>query len=567
MNPGGTLASQRYRVLHKLAQGGMGAVYLADDTRLPGRKVAVKENLDASPEAQAQFKREALLLARLEHPNLPRVTDAFSERGCQYLVMDYVPGDDLVELTRQQGQLPEADLLACMRQVMAALHYMHTWRDPETNQPHPVIHRDIKPANIKRTPAGRYVLVDFGLAKSGDAGMTGASAKAYTPGYAPLEQYHGGTDQRSDVYSLGATLYALATGTVPPSATSMANGAPLPPVRTYNPSVSQRFITVIEHAMRLRADERYPSIDAMHQALFGSGLAPKAPPVKRRPAMAWVLAGAGVGLLVVVLLWLVLSGSPAQQAAPATAATVQPATATPDAAGSAAPPAQAGEPATPEPTIAAPARAAVTATDPTAVVTDTVAAASAARATSTPLGTPGAPTPTPSGTRPTSTPIPSPTRLPSPTPRPTVAAPTAAPTVAMVVTDAATAPVAAAGPASVRILFPPDGHSSDVPLVFSWTTDAPLAGGQEFEVVFWNPNSESIGQSRGWAHSTTESSLRIDPSGQAPGNYQWGVYLIVAEPYARLRYLGGGRNFAVAGSSVEKQQAEGASSGGGKPRP
>ena len=111
-SPGsGVLREGRYRLRSKLGQGGMGSVYLAEDTLLPGRLVAVKENADSSADAQAQFKREALLLARLRHSNLPQVMDYFIEAdGKQYLVMDYVPGDNLLELMRKrQGPLPAAE--------------------------------------------------------------------------------------------------------------------------------------------------------------------------------------------------------------------------------------------------------------------------------------------------------------------------------------------------------------------------------------------------------------------------------------------------------------------------
>ena len=252
---GATLHAGRYRLREKLGQGGMGSVYLAEDTLLPGRLVAVKENADTSTAAQSQFKREALLLARLRHPNLPQVMDYFIEAdGKQYLVMDYVPGDNLMELMRKrQKPLPVAEALGIIEQVMQALAYMHAWRDPENGRVRPVIHRDIKPANIKRTPEGRIVLVDFGIAKvdSGTMTDTAVSAKALTPGYAPLEQYGGGTDARSDIYALGATLYALLTGKAPPSATDMAMAAdkqraPLAGLKGMPPAV----VKVIERRCR-----------------------------------------------------------------------------------------------------------------------------------------------------------------------------------------------------------------------------------------------------------------------------------------------------------------------------
>lgn len=267
---GALLHQQRYRIRQQLGKGGFGAVYLADDTRLPGRQVALKENLGVSKESQHQFKREALLLARLRHPNLPQVTDYFFDPdGKQYLVMDYIAGENLRQvMARRQGPLPVDEVLAIADQVMQALAYMHSWRDPDSGQIKPIIHRDIKPDNIKRTPDGRVVLVDFGIAKVDSNTATALSARALTPGYAPIEQYHGGTDERSDVYALAATLYALLTGKAPPSATSLATGMPLPPPRTYNADIPMRCAKVIEKAMQLKPDDRYHTIGDMYRALF-----------------------------------------------------------------------------------------------------------------------------------------------------------------------------------------------------------------------------------------------------------------------------------------------------------
>ena len=150
----------RYRIEARLSQGGMGTVYLAIDRNLANQVIAIKENADTSPETQQQFRREGAVFARLTHPNLPRVTDYFIEpSGRQYLVMDYVPGDDLRQILLQRnGPLSEAEALAWIEPVMEALVYMHSWIHTETGQPSPIIHRDIKPANIKRTPNGRTVL-------------------------------------------------------------------------------------------------------------------------------------------------------------------------------------------------------------------------------------------------------------------------------------------------------------------------------------------------------------------------------------------------------------------------
>ncbi|MCB0081960.1 MAG: hypothetical protein KDE47_13555, partial [Caldilineaceae bacterium] len=150
--------------------------------------------------------------------------------------------------------------------------YLHTWRDPETGAAQPVIHRDIKPANIKRMPDGRYMLLDFGIAKATAGEATAVSARALTPGYAPIEQYEGGTDARSDIYSLGATLYALLSGKAPPSATGLAVGKPLPPLHGINGNTSPRLAAVIQRAMALRPEARYQSAAEMHTALFDENL-------------------------------------------------------------------------------------------------------------------------------------------------------------------------------------------------------------------------------------------------------------------------------------------------------
>jgi eukaryotic-like serine/threonine-protein kinase len=275
---GATLREGRYRLRQKLGQGGMGSVYLAEDTLLPGRLVAIKENLAASDDAQGQFKREALLLARLRHPNLPQVMDYFIETdGKQYLVMDYVPGENLAQILKQrQGPLPVSEALAIVEQVMLALGYMHTWCDPDSGKLRPIIHRDIKPANIKRTPEGRVVLVDFGIAKMDSGTMTGTalSAKALTPGYAPLEQYGGGTDARSDIYSLGATLFALLAGKAPPSATdmAMAGSKQKAPLMGAIKSAPPAVVKVIERAMQSMPEARYQSMAEMYQALYNRPL-------------------------------------------------------------------------------------------------------------------------------------------------------------------------------------------------------------------------------------------------------------------------------------------------------
>ncbi|MFN8444463.1 MAG: SUMF1/EgtB/PvdO family nonheme iron enzyme [Caldilineaceae bacterium] len=265
------LQQGRYRIKEPLGRGGMGTVYLATDRNLSDRLVAIKENGDSTPEVQQQFQHEAAVLARLTHPNLPRVTDYFIEpSGFQYLVMDYVIGEDLRQIAqRKSGPLPETDVLRWMSKVMDALEYMHGWVNPETGMSSPIVHRDIKPGNIKVSPNGQVVLVDFGLAKYLSSEVTQVGARGATSGYSPPEQYTGGTDPRSDVYSLGATMYMLLTGQRPIDAIQRVNGEVLAPPSQLNPTLTPKCERVILRAMQNRPNERYQTAQQMRAALLG----------------------------------------------------------------------------------------------------------------------------------------------------------------------------------------------------------------------------------------------------------------------------------------------------------
>ncbi len=218
----GVVIQDRYRIDEVLGKGGFGTVYRVHDVKLDC-DWAMKENLDISEDAQRQFMREARMLAALRHPNLARVTDYFilPERG-QYLVMDFIEGEDLAHRLISEGPLPVNSVMDALLQIGSALIYLHR-QDP------PIIHRDIKPANIKITPQGQAVLVDFGIAKHYDpARRTTAAAQAVTPGFSPLEQYGmSPTDARSDIYALAATAYCLMAGHPPPDAIARATGAPI----------------------------------------------------------------------------------------------------------------------------------------------------------------------------------------------------------------------------------------------------------------------------------------------------------------------------------------------------
>jgi eukaryotic-like serine/threonine-protein kinase len=269
-----TVLQGRYRVVRQLGQGGMGAVYEAVDQRLD-TTVALKETLFSDERLRRQFEREARLLARLHHPALPRVSDHFSEGDGQFLVMQYIPGDDLSEMMlRKRAPFPANQVLTWADQLLDALDYLHT-QDPQ------IVHRDIKPQNLKLTSRGQIILLDFGLAK-GQAGdisrvTTAASIFGYTPNYAPLEQIQGlGTDSRSDLYSLGATLYHLLTGVKPPDALTRAaalvNGQPDPLVNPSeaNAAVAPEIDVVLAKAMAQNREQRYATAADMRKALEGA---------------------------------------------------------------------------------------------------------------------------------------------------------------------------------------------------------------------------------------------------------------------------------------------------------
>lgn len=257
-----TVLRNRYRITRLLGQGGMGAVYLAYDLALE-HEVAVKINRDPNPQAAEQFISEARLLATLRHPNLPRVIDYFLEGQAQFLVMDYIPGDDLRMVVERFGVAPVEQVLKWAEELASALTYLH-------RQVPPVVHRDIKPANLKLTHENEVILVDFGIAKKADASQaTSAGAAGYTPGYAPPEQYGGGrTGPYSDQYSLAATFYHLLTGQKPPDSVQRVLGAEtLAPMTAYNPAVPMHIQAAIERAMAVRPEDRYTSVEEFVYAL------------------------------------------------------------------------------------------------------------------------------------------------------------------------------------------------------------------------------------------------------------------------------------------------------------
>jgi serine/threonine-protein kinase len=330
-----TLAG-RYRILRLLARGGMGAVYLAEDMRLDGAQVAVKEmassfvrgDTEAFARAVAEFKREAALLARLRHPNLPRVSDRFEEDGKHFLVMEYIHGQTLRDLLAQAGgRLPLAQALGYAGQISEVLAYLHSQQPPS-------IYRDLKPANVMieglgsgdrglepdspnpqpPIPGPRLVLIDFGIARFYRPGSSSDTAVYGTLGYAPPEQYgRGQTDARTDVYALGVLLHHMLTGH-DPSATPFA----LPAPRALDRSIPPHVASAIERATQSDPAQRFPDILALRAALHAHDAAttpavvqptilqPPAPqPRERRRFAVWLLgllALAAIAALLLVLL-------------------------------------------------------------------------------------------------------------------------------------------------------------------------------------------------------------------------------------------------------------------------
>jgi WD40 repeat protein len=286
----------------------MGAVYLAEDSRLSNRSCAVKEmRPDPSAtaaeqlQAQQQFQQEAGILALLKHPNLPGVYDHFSERGNFYLVMEYVEGETLDHLlSSAAGFLLESLVRHWSLQLCDVLDYLHCHRPP-------VIFRDLKPANIMLARDGTVKLIDFGIARIFDPRKKTDTLKMGTVGYAPPEQYagHGQTDARSDIYALGATLHHLTTKQDPTSRPFVFS---VP--SSVNPAVSPNMDHVIAKALELDPDQRFQTVQEMKAALTGAMAKATAIPLWRKIARYAALVATAIVFLVVgiVLSRLVFGG-------------------------------------------------------------------------------------------------------------------------------------------------------------------------------------------------------------------------------------------------------------------
>lgn len=255
----GRLLRERFTVEGKLAEGGMSVLYTVSDKNLPGLWVLKQMRpLVGNPgdliRIRKQFQEEAALLAGLSHPGIPRVIDCFSEDGCDYLVEELVQGRTIEELLHEKGRLPEKEVVDMGLQILDILQYLHEKG---------IVYRDLKPGNLMLDLKDRIRLVDFGIARHFTPGRSSDTVIVGTPGYASPEHYgKSQTDARSDIYSLGATLHALLTGSDPAEKPFQFT-----PPAVLIPGTSSGLSQVVMKALALRPEDRYPSAGAMSGTL------------------------------------------------------------------------------------------------------------------------------------------------------------------------------------------------------------------------------------------------------------------------------------------------------------
>ena len=345
----GTLLHERYRLGRIIGRGGFSTVYLAADTRLAERPVAVKVihvarmELDGREWIRDHFIQEASLLGQLRHPGIVDVYDFFAEGDNAYLVMEYLAGRTLrAYLAEQPGRrLPQTEAVAIARELANVLDYLHEWQDPESGTGAPIIYRDLKPENVMILDDGTVKLLDFGIARTFKADQGHDTRRLGTPGYAAPEQYgEGQSDARSDVYSLGVLLHEMLGGHDP--ADTPLN---LPPLGSLVPSISPVLAAAVAQATALKPENRFFSMGAFARALDGARLQSGAqgpPPPPGPPPSGEVSGGhnrarrlrlgaaAGLLLLIPLLIWLNrTSAQPEPTATPEAVVLVVTATAAP----------------------------------------------------------------------------------------------------------------------------------------------------------------------------------------------------------------------------------------------
>lgn len=300
---GTPLQGGRYIIKEVLGQGGMGAALLATDKRLDSKQVVIKELISDSndpaklKEDEANFKREVVTLAHLDHPLIPNVTDNFDENSRFFMVQEYVEGENLEDrIDRLKQPLNERDVLIYASEILDVLNYL-------SQQTPPIVHRDIKPANIVISVKDKKAhLVDFGIARADVArnARRKQTSALGTPGYAPPEQYQGNADPRSDIYALGATLHHLLTNRDPRQYQPFS----YPPVRSFNPQLSEETESVLIRALNNDINQRYQSALAMKSDIdqilykrFGIASGALSSYTSSGTMTDITIAGSGVGLI------------------------------------------------------------------------------------------------------------------------------------------------------------------------------------------------------------------------------------------------------------------------------
>ncbi len=265
----GIIIQDRFMVEELLGKGGFSAVYLVRDEQDGGKQYALKELTDTDRQEKNKFAFECRVLKRLNHPALPHVHQVTENYARTYMLMDYIEGPNLEVLRRQQPdkRFPLTQVLTLLAPIVDALSYLHS-------QEPPIIHRDIKPANIIVPTVGEQsMLVDFGIAKEYTSDSTTTAVRHCSPGYGAPEQYTVGTDLRTDVYGLAATIYTLLTGVTPVDslqrATKIAgkSGDPLVPIQDYVPSLPNYVAQAIHRAMSINGNARFATVKEFWQAL------------------------------------------------------------------------------------------------------------------------------------------------------------------------------------------------------------------------------------------------------------------------------------------------------------
>jgi serine/threonine protein kinase len=530
----GETLHDRYRIVFELGRGGMGAVYRAEDTRL-GVPVAVKEMISqpglsqkSLDQLREQFQEEARILARLDHPNLVRVTDSFSWHDSECLVMNFVKGESLAERIERMGRVPESQALIWADQLLKALAYCHRQK---------IIHRDIKPQNVIIRPDGQAVLVDFGLVKlwdPDDPRTRTAMRGMGTPQYAPPEQYEaqrGHTTPQSDVYGLGATLYHALSGQVPPTATQrMADPERFKPLRETVPEVSERTEKAVMKAMELTRANRWPSAEEMAKALKAPARRPtvrlepdktmvmlpeeRSVPDRQRHIPMWASVLVAVVVLAVGIGVGIGLGGRGDGATP---------TPSPEKTATVSTPAiltetdTATRPVVSTPVVMPSPTPFITATPwPTHTPSPEPRVTVMSQPTHTPSPTPlpiDTPSPTPTDT---STPTPSPTDTPSPTPSPTN---TPSPTPRSTNTPTRT-PTRSVQPVKPVLASPAQGETTGKVVTFRWSGS--LNAGEAYQVALFHPNSNSTIPSP----LLSVQEWTADLPGDKYGEWRWTVAVI-----------------------------------------